>query len=204
MCTSALNAIPFYIVVDKSRHLHSLFNHQDKDFEILLNLSILLTNRFIEPEDWILSVIEKKNMMACYMLLSCMAGNDARTKYVIIQALERSFDTKDENILNIISCFITREFVRSGQCDINSILDIWPAIVCYNKECDKSVFCSKELVIVVETVQTFESLPLKFWNIRIKYLPEMDLVPNEEKVRKKKLQQYKSKKVFKRQLSLKL
>ncbi|CAC5422287.1 unnamed protein product [Mytilus coruscus] len=166
---------------DLSRYLHSIIPNKDKEFEILLTFSTLLKLSLIKPEDWLLVVIEHQHEMACYMLLAYMAGHDTKKEDAINLALKMATGKGDKHITNMICWFVIREFVRYLAFKIDNILDIWPAVVCKNMNCHESILCSKEVVIVVETMQSSKNFPLKFWNIQIEYLSQASVNEIEKK-----------------------
>lgn len=130
----------------------------------------LLKARVIKPIDWMMSVIENQHSMVCYMLLAYM--NEGRKEDFILPDWAKAIEKAANNvhIIKTISWYITRKLWNSSLFDIDSLLDIWPAIVCKNKNCSEVTFCSTDCVIMVETKQSTEDLPITFWNIEIKYL----------------------------------
>ncbi|VDI63782.1 Hypothetical predicted protein [Mytilus galloprovincialis] len=150
-----------------TRYLHSLLCQKEKKFEVLLIFSTLLKARIIKPEDWMLTVIEHRHRMACYMLLAYMTVTESRKEVVILSALKMAIKKGANNIAKSISWYIIRDLLRSSKFNIDLILDIWPAVVCKNTNCSNVTFCSTDLVIMVETKQSTEDLPMIFWNKEI-------------------------------------
>lgn len=151
-------------------HLYSILGNKEKEYEILLVFSTLLKVKNIKPDDWLLKIIEYQHTLACYMLLAYLSGTETEKKDVILPALRMAITKDDPNITNIISWFIIKEYLRSVSFKNDCLLDIWPAVVCNQSNCYTSAFCSKELVIVVDTTQLVENLPITFWDLEVKYL----------------------------------
>lgn len=177
---TCLHCYTFFITADISKYLYSLLGNKEKDYEILLIFSTLLRVNKIRPKDWLLTVIEHQHTMACYMLLAYLTGTKTNKKDVILPALRMAIAKGDNELTNIISWFIIREYLISLSFESDCLLDIWPAVVCNHINCYTSAFCSKVLVIVVETSKLLENLPIAFWNFEVKYLSQT----NGTKIRK--------------------
>lgn len=101
-----------------------------------------------------------------------MTETEKKKEDIILPALKMAIEKGANNIAKSISWYIIRYLLRSSKFDIDSILDIWPAVVCKNTNCSKVTLCSTDLVIMVETKQSTKDLPITFWNIEIKYLSQ--------------------------------
>lgn len=162
--------------LDSIRYLQALLGNKDKEFEILMTFSTLLKINRIKPEDWLLPVIEHQHEMACYMLLAYMNETNTQKEGAIINGLKMAIEINDKNITNIICWFIIRKYFKSVSFQIDGLLDIWPAMVCKNINCHEFFQCSKDVVVVVETVKSAENLPKQFWNIPIEYLSQTNVI----------------------------
>lgn len=172
------------LTLEISEYLRSLICQKEKEFEILLIFSTLLRVKRVRPEDWIRRVVLNRQAMACYMLLAYYTGSETNKENIIIPALRTAIAKGDKNIANIIHWFIIREYFRSCSFEIDYLLDIWPAVVCKRSNCYYPAFCSKDLVIMVQTTQSMENMPVKFWNIEIQYMRQAYEIDIEEKEKK--------------------
>ncbi|VDI38366.1 Hypothetical predicted protein, partial [Mytilus galloprovincialis] len=166
-----------------SRYMNSLLALKEKEFEILLMFSTLFKKNLIGPEDWLLPAVQHQHNMACYMILAYLTGTEKEKKNVILPALKMAIGKGDKYITKIISWFIIKELLKSFSFDINSLLDIWPAVVCKNMNCKDFNFCSQDLVILIETEQTSQVFPIQFWNIEIKYLSQASGIEMKKEVK---------------------
>ncbi|CAG2234883.1 unnamed protein product [Mytilus edulis] len=167
-----------------SGYLGSLICQKEKEFEILLIFSTLLRVKRVRPEDWISRVVFNRQAMACYMLLAYYTGTETNKESIIKPALRTAIAKGYKNIANIIHWFIIREYFRSCSFEIDYLIDIWPAVVCKRSNCYYHAFCSKDLVIMVQTTQSMENMPVKFWNIEIQYMRQAYGIDIEEKEKK--------------------